>query len=66
MLGLQAHAYETRGEVLESRNTGEDAQRERKLYWGWIVEDAVENAMRKYLKSLSIAHGGFTVLLDLL
>ena len=66
MFGLQAHADEACCEVFEARNAGEDTERERKLYWGRIVQDPVENTVRKYLKALGVAYGAFPMLLNLL
>ncbi len=64
MLGLQAHADEASGEVLEAGKLCDDAKREGRGDWAGALKGAGEDAVGEDLYSLCVSHGTLAVVLD--
>lgn len=64
VLGLQAHADEASGEVLEAGNLCDDAKREGRLDRAGALKGAGEDAVGEDLRSLCVSHGTLAVVLD--
>ena len=65
VLGLEAHADEASGEVLEAGDVGEDAEQEWRGDRAAALEDAYEHAVGEDLDALRVVHHAFAVVLDL-
>lgn len=64
MFWLQTHSYEACGEVSKGREASDDAEGERRSKWTLSAEYAIEETVSENLESLSVANGGFAVVLD--
>jgi len=64
VLGLQAHADEASGEVLEAGNLCDDAKREWRVDRAGALKGAGEDAVGEDLHSLGVSHGTLAVVLD--
>ena len=64
MLGLQAHADEASGEVLEAGNLCDDAKGEWRGDRAGALKGAGEDSVGEDLRSLCVSHGTLAVVLD--
>lgn len=64
VLGLEAEAYESGGELLEAGDAGEELQEERGFYRAGVAEDSVEDAVGEDLDALGVVDGALAVVLD--
>ncbi len=64
VLGLEAYAYESCGELLEAGDGGEELEEEWGLYGAGVAEDSVEDFVGEDLYALGVVDGALAVVLD--
>ena len=66
MLGLQTHADESSRQLLETRHPGHNPQQQRRFERAGVVQNAIQNPVRKQLHTLGIADSALAIMLNVL